>query len=87
MSLRKIKKWFEKKGWMPSVRQRFLRDFLKTEMGKRVLSELVLYATLGVDAFQLGGGDPQKVAYHCGRQSVVQHLLDVAELTERELSS
>ena len=84
--MREIKKWFERRCWTLPVRKQFLSDFLKTEIGKRVLSELVLYANLGVDAFQLGGGDPNKVAYHCGRQSIVQHLLDVAELTERELS-
>jgi hypothetical protein len=40
---------------------------------------------LGVDPFQLGAGDPHKVIYHSGRQSVVHHLLDIAELTERDL--
>jgi hypothetical protein len=85
MSLHKIKGWFERKGWTAQVRRKFLRDFLNTDIGKKVLSELVLYVMLGVDPFQLGGGDPHKVIYHSGRQSVVNHLLDISELSERDL--
>lgn len=85
MSLRKINAWFKSHNWSAVVRRRFLRDFLKSATGKKVLSELTLYVMLGQDPFKLGGGDSQNTAYHSGRQSVVQYLLDIAELTDRDL--
>jgi hypothetical protein len=85
MSLHKIKAWFDRKGWKAQIRRKFLRDFLNTDIGKTVLSELVLYVMLGVDPFHLGGGDANKAIYHSGRQSVVHHLLDISELSERDL--
>lgn len=85
MSLRRIKHWFKRNNWDSVVRRRFLRDFFKTSTGKKVLSELTLHVMLGMDPFKLGSGDPQNTAYHSGRQSVVNYLLDIAGLTDREL--
>lgn len=78
-----IVNWFQRKECWEVVAHE-AETFFKSHLGKRILASIILKGYVGQDIFLLADGDPARMAYLAGRQSLAIELLEFLHIDLKE---